>query len=223
MSKRFQTIVIAALALVILAGNPAAVTAQTAIAVAGFETDGSVGLPKADYDAIARALSVMLGTEISSHSEARVVPLASTGGARMGRVDIAAARTAATQAGAKYLVVGTLLDQYGDLRMEARLLSAATGDAVAVIRGGTGHAKREHLAEALNDLAVGLAARTELGASRAAAERASTPVDAIVSFGQGLRFEASGDRAKAAEAYRAAIKLAPALNEASAALRRVGG
>ncbi len=223
MPKFFQTVVVAGLASITLAGSPATAASQAVVGIAGFETDGSVGLPRADYDAIARALSVMLGNEISSHSDARVVPLAASGSARRGRVDISAARAAATQAGAKYLVVGTLLDQYGDLRVEARLLNAATGDAVAVIRADAGHTKREQLAESVSDLAIGLGTRSELGGSRKAADRGTTPVEAIVSLGQGLRYEEAGDRAKAADAYRAAIKQAPTLSEASAALRRVGG
>jgi TolB-like protein len=204
-----------------LAASPT--LAQGGVAVAGFETDGSVGLPRADYDALGRAMTVMLGTDLASHATGPVVEIKSAGGVRMGRVDLTRARAAATQAGAKYVVVGTILDQYGDVRVEARLVNAATGDPVAVIRADKGHTKREQLAESVTDLAIGLGARAELGGSRKGGERGATSVEAMVSFGQGLRFEDVGDKAKAAEAYRAAIKLAPALQEASAALQRVGG
>ena len=90
----------------------------------------------------------------------------------MGRIDVAKARAAATQAGAKYLIVGTLLDQYGDLRVEARLLNAATGDPVAVVRADKGHTKREDVVEAATDLAIALGGHAELGGARKAPERA---------------------------------------------------
>ena len=57
----------------------------------------------------------------------------------------------------------------------------------------------------------------------ATAARRALSADALVQFGRGLGFEQAGDRAKAAEAFRAAVRAAPGLSEASAALARVGG
>lgn len=197
--------------------------AQGGVAIAGFETDGSVGLPHTNYDAIGRAMTLLLATEIRSHTRAMVVDIRTPDGVRLGRIDVAKARAAASQAGAKYLIVGTILDQYGDLRVEARLLNAATGDPVAVVRADKGHTKREDLAESATDLAIALGGHPELGGARKAPERGAISVEAMVSFGEGLRFEDEGDRGKAAESYRAALKLSPGLTEAAAALRRVGG
>jgi TolB-like protein len=199
------------------------VAAQTGVALAGFETDGSVGLSRANYDAMGRAMTILLATEIGSHTGATVVAIRTPGGVRMGRIDVAKARAAAAQVGAKYLIVGTILDQYGDLRVEARLLNAASGDPVAVVRADKGHTKREDLVESATDLAIALGRHAELGGARKAPERGAISVEAMVSFGEGLRFEDEGDRGKAAESYRAALKLSPGLTEAAAALRRVGG
>lgn len=223
MKKSTQLTTIIALVSGALAQGWSPAAAQGGVAIAGFETDGSVGLRRADYDAIGRAMTILLGTELKSHTGATVVDIRAPGGTRMGRIDVAKARTAATQAGAEYLIVGTILDQYGDLRVEARLLNAATGDPVAVVRADKGHTKRENLAESATDLAIGLGRRAELGGARKAPERGSISVEAMVSFGEGLRFEDEGDRGKAAESYRAALKLSPGLTEAAAALRRVGG
>ena len=223
MKKFTQVTAVIALASVVLASGWSPAAAQGGVAVAGFETDGSVGLPRADYDAMGRAMTVLLATELGSHTGAAVVDIRAASGIRMGRIDVTRARAAATQAGAKYLVVGTILDQYGDLRVEARLLNAATGDPVAVVRADKGHTKREHLAESATDLAIGLGGRAELGGARKAPERGGISVEAMVSFGQGLRSEEASDRDKAAESYRAALRLSPALTEAAAALRRVGG
>lgn len=223
MTRFTQLAVVTALALLATGRSAGQVTAPPGVAVAGFETDGSVGLTRADYDAMGRAMTALLSSELGARSRATVFDIRMAGGARLGRIDLAKARAAATQAGAKYLIVGTILDQYGDLRVEARLINAANGDPIAVIRAEPGHGKREQLGESLNDLATGLGGRTELGGIKAAPVRATIPVDALVSFGQGLRFEEAGDKAKAADSYRAALKLAPGLSEATAALRRVGG
>ena len=223
MKQSTQVTTVIALASVVLSSAWVPASAQGGVAVAGFETDGSVGLARADYDAMGRAMTVLLGTEIASRTGATVMDIHSTGGIRMGRIDVTKARAAAAQSGAKYLVVGTLLDQYGDLRVEARLLNAATGDPVAVVRAKQGHTKRENLAEAATDLAIGLGGRAELGGARKAPDRGSISVEAMVSFGQGLRSEEAGDRDKAAESFRGALKLSPGLTEAATALRRVGG
>lgn len=223
MKTSMQVAATIALAMVAPVTGGSSAAAQGGVAIAGFETDGSVGLPRADYEAMGRAMTVLLGTEIGSRTGAAVVDIRATGGVRMGRIDVTKARAAATQAGARYLIVGTLLDQYGDLRVEARLLNAATGDPVAVVRADKGHTKRENLAESATDLAIGLGGHAELGGARQAPQRASISVEAMVSFGQGLRSEEAGDRSKAAESYRAALKLSPELTEAAAALRRVGG
>ena len=217
-----QLAVVVALTLSVLT-TPRPLAAQGGVAIAGFETDGSVGLPRPDYDAMGRAVTVLLGTALRTHSGAKVVEIHPTGGIRMGRIDVTKARAAATQAGAKYLIVGTILDQYGDLRVEARLLNALTGDPLAVIRADKGHTKREELGESIADLAIGLGGRAELGGLRPAPERKELPVDAVVSFGRGLQAEEAGNRSKAADDYREALKLAPGLSEAAAALRRVGG
>lgn len=218
---RSRTQAVAILALTLLAPG-SALRAQTGgkLSVAGFETDGSVGLSRDDYDALGRALSALLSAQVGGPAALVVKPVA---GLRPGRVDVGAARAAATKAGAKILVVGTLLDQYGDIHLEARVLDAATGEPIAVVRGNPSLAKREQLAEAIADLADRIAQQPAVGGSRGNGTRSGIPVTALVLFGKGLRFEEAGDSAKAAEAYRNALKAAPALSEAAAALRRVGG
>ena len=218
---RSRTQAVAVLALTLLAPG-STLLAQTGgkLSVAGFETDGSVGLSRDDYDALGRALSALLSAQVGGPAVLVVKPVA---GLRSGRVDVGAARAAATKAGAKILVVGTLLDQYGDIHLEARILDAATGEPIAVVRGNPSLAKREQLAEAIGDLADRIAQQPAVGGSRGNGTRSGIPVTALVLFGKGLRFEEAGDSAKAAEAYRNALKAAPALSEAATALRRVGG
>src|SRR5512140_609932 len=109
MMKFTQVTAVITLAGIALLPGLAPLPAQSGVAIAGFETDGSVGLPRADYDAMGRAMTVLLGTEIGSHTGATVVEIRTPGGIRMGRIDVTKARAAAAQAGAKYLIVGTIL------------------------------------------------------------------------------------------------------------------
>src|SRR5690606_13078574 len=139
--------ILAAVALASLA-LPVAAPAQAGVSIAGFETDGSVGLARAEYPAIGRALGALLGARLGSASGATVVPLTPLPEGRPGRVDLAAARNAATVAGARLLVVGSLLDQYGDIQVEARIIDASTGKPVAVVRGDPSLVRRDQLAEA---------------------------------------------------------------------------
>lgn len=193
------------------------------VAVGGFETDGSVGLTREQYTSLGRALGALLAADLGGRAEAKVVPL-NAAPMNRGRVDVGAARQAATAAGGRLLVVGSLLDQYGDVHMEARIVNAATGEPVAVIRGDPALASREQLGEAIAALAERLAQQPGVGVRRGdAPTRRGVSVDALVQFGRGLGLEAAGDRAKAAEAYRAALVAAPGLSEAAAALARVGG
>lgn len=201
----------------------AAVTTASAqqVGVGGFETHGSVGLERTEYDALGRALSALLAARLGERGSAGVVSVMPTGG-RPGRVDVGAARAAATSAGARLLVVGSLLDQYGDIQVEARVIDAASGRAVAVVRGDPGLVKREQLAEAITALANELTEQPGVG-GRPGPAGAAIPVNALVEFGKGLAAEESGDRAAAQAAYRAAVRAAPGFSEAEAALRRVGG
>ncbi len=212
-----QTVV--ALAFATVPARPA----LTQVTVGGFATEGSVGLSRDDYDALGRALSALLSAEVGGRSTARVVPIRPVAGSKAGEVDVGAARAAATQGGAKVLVVGSLLDQYGDIHIEARMIDAATGEPIAVIRGDPTLVKREQLAQAIADLADRLAQQPGVGGRRAGPARAGVPVEALVGYGRGLRFEDAGDRAKAAASYRAALRSAPGFSEAGAALQRVGG
>lgn len=205
-----------------LAAAPLALHAQDAVSVGGFETSGSVGLDRADYDALGRALAALLSSRLGERAQARVIAITPTEARRPGRVDIGAARNAAAQAGAKFLVVGSLLDQYGDIQLEARLIDATTGKPLAVVRGDPAYVKREQLALAVAALADQLTAQPGVG-GQPGNRGTGIPVDALLEFGRGLAAEADGNQTGAAAAYRAALQVAPGFSEAQAALRRVGG
>lgn len=223
MIKRSTDALGIALLAIMLARPISAQGTRGSVSVGGFETDGSVGMTRAEYEALSRALGALLSAEVGSRTAADVIPIQVTAGGRSGRVDVGGARAAATKAGAKLLVVGSLLDQYGDIHLEVRVIDATSGTAVAVVRSDPKLSKREQLAEAVADVAGKLGTQPGVGGSRAAAVRSGVSVEALVHFGRGLGLEESGDKVKAAEAYRAAVKSAPAFTEAAQALQRVGG
>jgi hypothetical protein len=201
-----------------LTSVPAGLVAQgRAVSVGGFETHGSVGLSREDYQALGRALSALLAERLGERG-ARSVEVTATGG-RPGRVDLGAARTAASTAGASLLVVGSLLDQYGDIQVEARVIDAATGRPIAVVRPDPELVHRDQLAEAIASLAN---EQPGVGGTPAPYQP-GIPVEALVQYGKGLQAEEAGDRPAAQAAYRAAVAAAPGFTGAAQALRRVGG
>lgn len=207
----------------LLLASPAPALAQGGVSVGGFETDGSVGLSRADYQAVARALGSLLGARLGSDAGARVVPIKAPPADRPGRVDIPAAREAASAAGASYLVVGSLLDQYGDIQLQARIVDAATGKPIAVVRGDPAYNQRDQLAQAIAALADSVAAQPNVGGKPGQPAPSGIPVAALIAYGRGLALEDSGDKAGAAREYRAAVAAAAVFSQASAALKRVGG
>ncbi|MEI2720978.1 MAG: hypothetical protein V9E87_12735 [Gemmatimonadales bacterium] len=196
---------------------------QPRVAVAPFETEGSVGMSREDFDALGRALGAILTTEMAERRGGAASAIGAPTAGRTGRLDLAAARDRATKAGGTLLIIGTLLDQYGDINVEARVLDAATGASVAVVRGDPTLATREQLGEAVAELALRLSKEKAVGGVPEARWRRTLSAAALVQFGRGLRFEEAGDKGQAATAYKAAVAAAPTLTEAKAALTRVGG
>ena len=171
--------------------------AQGSVAVGGFDTKGSVGLESADYQALGEALGALLGSRLGERANARIIAISTP--ATGGQVDLAAARQSANQAGARILVVGSLLDQYGDIHVEARVLDAANGTPMAVVRGSTDYARRDQLAEAIAALADQLTSQAAIGGKPGAVGTA-IPVPALVEYGRGIAAERRGDRKEAARA-----------------------
>jgi hypothetical protein len=209
-------------AMLALAATPVAAQ-QRPVAVTPFETEGSAGLSRDEYDALGRALGAVLATELDERRDGAVSSLALAAGGRAGRVDMAAARAGAASAKAAIVVVATLLDQYGDIHLEARVLDATTGASLLVVRGDTTMNTRERVGEAVADLAGRLVKDPIVGGAPEARWRRALPVAALMQFGRGLRLEQAGSAGEAAAAYRAALAAAPTLVEAKAALTRVGG
>src|SRR5881394_1957218 len=98
------------------------------IAVLPFNNGGSYGQQKEDFDALERGIAGMMISELSANAAARVVERAEIQklldeqnlGAQ-GRVDAATAAKIGKLIGARYMVMGTFVDFYGDFRVDVRL------------------------------------------------------------------------------------------------------
>lgn len=210
-----QALVVAALALA-----APGLAAQGAVAVVGFETEGSVGLRRDDYPALGMALAATLASALEAR-RARVVVLAPIAPDRTGHLDLAEARRQASRAGATLVAVGQLIDQYGDIHLELRLVDAATGEPVAVVPGDEAHHNRDALGLAVGAIANLLTRREAIGGTEVTP--VGVPLEALLQFGRGLRSEADGEGAQALEFYRKALELAPGFSAPATARRRAGG
>ncbi len=215
MSKWRQVVLATALAVF-----PQGLSAQSGVAVVGFVTEGSVGLGRGEYPTLGLALTATLAAELAARA-AQVVTLDPAGPDRQGHFDLGAARAQAGRLGARWLAVGQLLDQYGDIHLEVRLIDVASGEPVSVIRADEAHHSRDVLAMALGSIADQLTRQPAIGGRPAAATAVS--VEALMQFGRGLELEIAGDAPGAAAAYRKAAALAPGFSALERARRRVGG
>src|SRR6266704_3875232 len=107
------------------------------IAVLPFNNGGSYGQGKEDFDALERGIAGMMISELSANSAARVVEreqiqhlLDEQNLGAQGRVDAATAAKIGKLVGARYMVMGTFVDFYGDFRVDVRLINTETSEVV---------------------------------------------------------------------------------------------
>jgi TolB-like protein len=112
------------------------------IAVVPFTNAGSVGQAKENFDALERGIAGMLISELARNSGARLIAreqitqlLDGSGqhaGAGGGRLDSVTIIRLGKATGARYVVLGTFRDFYGDFGIDARLVNAETGQTVKI-------------------------------------------------------------------------------------------
>src|SRR6266403_1896039 len=103
------------------------------IAVMPFDNGGSYGQDKENFDALQKGIAGMLISELAQNPAARVVErediqrlLDEQNLGSSGRVDPQTAAKVGKLVGARYVVLGTFLDFYGDFRVDARLVNVET-------------------------------------------------------------------------------------------------
>jgi TolB-like protein len=228
---------VALVGLTLTAGLPALVAqgggqdTRPGIAVFAFTNGGSYGQQKEDYDALERGMAGMLISELAANPALRVVEreniqhlvdeqnLGATG-----RVDGATAAKIGKVVGARYAVMGSFIDLYGDFQVDLRVVNVETSE---IIKTEKARMQRDHLFDLVRNIAAALNKDLNLPAlpRQVSEQRMSrqVPTEALTFYSRALLYQDRGQRDKAIEYYNRALSVFPQYTEASEGLRRLQG
>ena len=198
------------------------------IAVFPFNNGGSYGQGKEDFDALERGIAGMMISELAQNPAARVVErqevqrlLDEQNLGTAGRVDPQTAAKVGKLVGARYAVMGTFIDFYGDFRIDIRLVNVETGE---IVKTESDKMQRDHLFDMIRNLAVQLMKDASLPAlQRQASDQRmgrQVPTEALTYYSRALLFHDRGQKDKAIEMYQHAIDIFPNYTEAQEGLQR---
>jgi len=199
------------------------------IAVLPFNNGGSYGQGKEDFDALERGIAGMMISELTQNPAARVVERQETQrlvdeqnlGAQ-GRVDPQTAAKIGKLVGARYMVMGTFVDFYGDFRVDVRLINTETGE---VVKTESERMQRDHMFDIIRNIAARLMKDANLPAlQRQASDQRmgrQVPTEALTYYSRALLYSDHGQKDKAVEMFNRAIAIFPDYAEAKDGLQRV--
>jgi len=199
------------------------------IAVFPFNNGGSYGQGKEDFDALERGIAGMMISELAQNPAARVVErqdvqrlLDEQNLAAQGRVDPQTAAKVGKLVGARYVVMGTFIDFYGDFRVDVRLVNVETGE---IVKTESDKMQRDHLFDMIRNVAAQLMKDASLpalqrGASNEQRMGRQVPTEALTYYSRALLFHDRGQREKAVEMYERALAIFPNYTEAQEGLQR---
>ena len=199
------------------------------IAVLPFNNGGSYGQQKEDFDALERGIAGMMISELSANAAARVVErqeiqklLDEQNLGAQGRVDAATAAKIGKLVGARYMVMGTFVDFYGDFRVDVRLINTETSE---VVKTESERMQRDHLFDIIRNIAARLMKDANLPAltRQTSDQRMSrqVPTEALTYYSRALLFQDRGQKDKAVEMFNRALAIFPEYAEAQEGLQRV--
>ncbi len=199
------------------------------IAVLPFDNGGSYGQGKEDFDALQKGIAGMLISELAQNPSARVVEredvqrlIEEQNLGAAGRVDPQTAAKIGKLVGARYVVLGTFIDFYGDFRLDARLVNVETSEILKVEKD---QAQRDHLFQIIQNVAGRLMKDANLPPlpRQASEQRMSrqVPTEALTFYSRALLYQDRGQRDKAADMYQRAIAVFPEYAEAAEGLKRL--
>lgn len=223
--------VVAVLSLVpmFLAAQQRGADTRPGIAVLPFNNGGSYGQGKEDFDALERGIAGMMISELSANPAARVVErqeiqrlLDEQNLGAQNRVDPATAAKIGKLVGARYTVMGTFVDFYGDFRVDVRLVNTETGE---IIKTESERMQRDHLFDIIRTVAVRLMKDANLPAlQRQASDQRmnrQVPTEALTFYSRALLYQDRGQKDKAVEMFNRALAIFPEYAEAQEGLQRV--
>src|SRR5213082_2211138 len=199
------------------------------IAVLPFDNSGSYGQDKENFDALQKGIAGMLISELAANPAARVVEreeieklLAEQSLGASGKVTPETAAKIGKLVGARYVIVGTFIDFYGDFRLDVRLVNVETSEIVKV---ESDRMQRDHLFDIIRTVAARLMKDTNLPPlPRQASDQLTNrqiPTEALTFYSKALLFQDRGQKDKAAEMYQRALAVFPEYTEAQQGLQRM--
>jgi len=203
--------------------------ARPGIAVLPFDNGGSYGQDKENFDALQKGIAGMLISELAQNPAARVVErediqklLDEQNLGSAGRVDPLTGAKIGKLVGARYVVLGTFIDFYGDFRVDARLVNVETSEIVKV---ESERMQRDHLYDIVKTVATKLMKDATLPPlSKPASDQRmnrQVPTEALTFYSRALLYQDRGERDKAADMYQRAIAVFPEYAEATEGLKRL--
>ena len=199
------------------------------IAVLPFNNGGSYGQGKEDFDALERGIAGMMISELSQNPAARVVERQEVQrlvdeqnlGAQ-GRVDPQTASKVGKLVGARYYVLGTFIDFYGDFRVDVRLVNTETGE---VVKTESERMQRDRMYDIIRNVAARLMKDASLPPLQRPAgdQRMSrqVPTEALTYYSRALLYSDHGQKDKAVEMFNRALAIFPDYAEAQEGLQHV--
>jgi TolB-like protein len=199
------------------------------IAVFPFNNGGSYGQGKEDFDALERGIAGMMISELAQNPAARVVErqeiqrlLDEQNLGAQGRVDPQTAAKVGKLVGARYVVLGTFVDFYGDFRVDVRLVNTETGE---IVKTESERMQRDHLFDIIRNIAARLMKDANLPALQRQASDQRTgrqvPTEALTYYSRALLFQDRGQKEKAVEMFNRALAIFPDYAEAKDGLQHV--
>ena len=204
------------------------------VGILSFENGGSYGQEAEDFQALGVGLQQMLIGDMAGNSGMRLVErgmlqelLQEQDLGAAGRVDANTAAQIGRLIGARYMIMGSFVDWYGDFRLDARVVDVETSE---IIKTDRARGSREELFDILGELATNIPSGLELPALSArdrqvrqeSRERlGQANPDAVRAYMRGLLYQDRGDNERAAELFSQAIAAFPEYHEAREALNQV--
>ena len=198
------------------------------IAVLPFSNGGSYGQAKEDYDALQRGIAGMMISELARNPAARVVEreqiqqlIGEQNLGAQGRVDSATVARIGKITGARYMVMGTFVDFYGDFRIDVRLVNSETSE---IVKTESDKVQRDHLFDLIRTISERLMKDVNLPQleRRASDQRMDRriPTEALTYYSRALLYQDRGQKDKAVEMYTHALQIFPEYAEAQEGLQR---
>ncbi len=199
------------------------------IAVLPFNNGGSYGQGKEDFDALERGIAGMMISELSQNPAARVVErqeiqrlLDEQNLGAQGRVDPQTAAKVGKLVGARYVVLGTFIDFYGDFRVDIRLVNTETSE---IVKTESERMQRDHMFDIIRNIAARLMKDANLPAlQRSASDQRmgrQIPTEALTYYSRALLYSDHGQKDKAVEMFNRALAIFPDYAEAQEGLQHV--